>query len=194
MTAKEIIHQWNSMTDKEQYTFCQNCVRRAISHGRKIKPGYDFDDATHSTFEGVLKTLANPDKLDADSKRRKQQGKAENTLAAVVCRAANNSMERISYHAERDSRATSRTIISEEGNEIDVLDTIAAADNTEDSAIIRATLQQFVKSLDQVNQQILAGRLEGKTERELGAVVGISGAAVHKRIVKMRASLASMLK
>lgn len=193
MTAKEIINQWNGMTGEEQYTFCQNCVRRAISQGRKLKPGYDFDDATHSTFEGVLTTLAAPDKLDADSKRREQQGKAGNTLAAVVCRAANSSMGRISYHADKESKATSRTITSEDGDEIDMLDIIAAADNTEGSAIIRVTLQQFVKSLDKVNQQILAGRIEGKTERELAAVVGLSSVAVHKRIAKMQTALATML-
>lgn len=181
------------MSGEEQYSFCQNCVKRAISQGRKLRPSYDFDDATQSTYEYLMGILANPDKLEADCKRREQEGKAEVTLAAVVCRAASNTMERIRYHAAKDAKATSRTIIDEAGDEINVLDTIAAADNIEESAITKAMLQQFIKNLDETNQKILAGRIAGKTEREISETVPISNVAVHKRIRKMQTTLAAML-
>ncbi len=193
MTALEIIAQWNNMTDVEQFTFCENCVKRAIRQGRKLKAGYEFDDAVQSTIEGVLRAMANADKLEADCKRRGSQGKAPNTLAAVVCRAANNTMEYIAYHSGKDSKATSRTITSEDGDEIDVLDTIAATENTEEAAIFRATLQQFIKNLDDTNKKIIAGRIQGMSEREISEVVYLSNVAVHNRLAKMQKTLAAML-
>lgn len=193
MTAQEIINQWNSMTGEAQFKFCENCVKRAIKQGRKIKTGYEFDDAVQSTAERVLKVLKNPAKLDADTERRESQGKAGNTLEAIVCRAANNTMECIAYHSDKDGKATSRTITSEDGDEIDVLDTIAAPQNVEESAIFRATLQQFVKGLDETNQKILAGRIQGMTEREISQIVCISNVAVHNRLAKMQKALAEML-
>ena len=193
MTAQEIINQWNSMTGEAQLDFCENCVKRAIKQGRKLKAGYELDDAVQSTAERVIKVLKNPAKLDADTERRESQGKAGNTLAAVVCRAANSTMECVAYHSGKDSKATSRTITSEDGDEIDVLDTIATAEDTEACAIIRATLQQFIKSLDETNQKIIAGRIQGMTEREISEVVFISNVAVHNRLVKMQKVLAAML-
>lgn len=193
MTAQEIINQWNNMTGEAQLDFCENCVKRAIKQGRKLKAGYELDDAVQSTAERVIKVLKNPAKLDADTERRESQGKAGNTLAAVVCRAANSTMECVAYHSGKDSKATSRTITSEDGDEIDVLDTIATAEDTEACAIIRATLQQFIKSLDETNQKIIAGRIQGMTEREISEVVFISNVAVHNRLVKMQKVLAAML-
>lgn len=105
MTAQEIINQWNSMTGEAQLDFCENCVKRAIKQGRKLKAGYELDDAIQSTAERVIKVLKNPAKLDADTERRESQGKAGNTLAAVVCRAANSTMEYVAYHSGKDSKS-----------------------------------------------------------------------------------------
>ena len=193
MTAQEIINQWNSMTDEDKFIFCQNCVKWEIKMGRKLRVGIEFDDAVQGTAEGVLQVLANPTKLDADTERRESQGKAGNTLAAVVCRAAHATVERMAYHDAKDSKATNRTITSEDGDEIDVLDTTAAAEDTEASAIFRATLQQFMKGLDEINQNILTGRIQGMTEREISQIVGISNVAVHNRLAKMQKTLAAML-
>ena len=193
MNAIDIINEWNNMNDEEKFVFCQNCVKRAIKQGRKLKTGYEFDDAVQSTAEGVLKVLANPAKLDADTEQRESQGKAGNTLAAVVCRAANSALENISHHSDKDSKATSRTITSEDGDEIDILDTIAATDSTEDTAIISTTLKDFYTSLDSKNKLIFDGMVQGKTEREIAPIVGISNVAVHKRIAKIRTALASIL-
>ena len=193
MSAIEMINEWKGMEPEQQLNFCNACVCKAIKQGRMLKPGYDMGDATQETYCKVLKRLADVDKLEADCKRRESQGKAGNTLAAVVCRAANSTMECVAYHSGKDSKATSRTITSEDGDEIDVLDTIAAADNVEESAIFRATLQRFVKGLDETNQQILAGRIDGLTEREISQIVCISNVAVHNRLAKMQKALAAML-
>lgn len=193
MTAQEIINQWSAMSGEDQYKFCENCVRLAIRQGRRLKPGYEFCDAAQDTAERVLKLLANPAKLDADTERRESQGKAGNTLAAVVCRAANNSMATISYHSGKDSKATSRMIISDDGHEIDVLDTIASKASTEDAAITRIILSDFYNGLDITNQIIFDGMARGMTERKIAPAVGISYVAVHKRIAKLRTALTSII-
>ena len=193
MKAIEIINQWDSMTGEEQYTFCKNCVKRELKMGRRLKAGIEFDDAVQGTAERVLTVLASTVKLDADTVRRESQGKAANTLVAVVCRAAHATVERMAYHDAKDSVAANWTISDDEGHEIDVLDTIAATENIEDAAIFRATLQQFVKSLDEINQKILSWKINGLTERELAPIVGISHVAVHKRLAKMQKELKEMI-
>ena len=62
-------------------------------------------------------------------------------------------------------------------------------DNTEQSAIIRATLDGYRATLDDIGQQILELVAAHMTEREIAKIVGISNVAVHKRIVKMRVAL-----
>ena len=161
MNAIEMINEWKGMEPEQQLNFCNACVCKAIKQGRMLKPGYDMGDATQETYCKVLKRLADVDKLEADCKRRESQGKAGNTLAAVVCRAANSTMECVAYHSGKDSKATSRTITSEDG--------------------------------DETNQQILAGRIDGLTEREISQIVCISNVAVHNRLAKMQKALAAML-
>lgn len=193
MTAQEIISQWNRMTDEDKFSFCQNCVKREIKQSRRLRARIEFDDAVQGTAEGVLQVLANPTKLDADTARRESQGKATNTLAAVVCRAAHATVERMVYHNAKGSNADNWTINDDEGHEISILDTIAAAENTEDAAIFRATLQQFIKRLDDTNKKILDGHIQGKSEREISEVVCISNVAVHNRLVKMKKTLAEII-
>lgn len=62
-------------------------------------------------------------------------------------------------------------------------------DNTETSACIKATLQEFIQSRDEKDQTILEAIKDGYTEREIAKMVGISNVAVHKRIAKMRDAL-----
>lgn len=190
--ALEIINQWNDMTPEQQIKFCQVCVSKAIRRGRTLKPLYDLEDATQEACCKVLQRLQDADKLARNIERPVNKGYGD-SLPAIVTRAANAAMEGIAYHGSKDSKATSRTITSEDGGEIDVLDTIAAPQNVEESAIFRATLQQFVKGLDKTNQKIFTGRIKGLTEREIAPSVGISNIAIHNRMVKIRAELAALL-
>lgn len=192
MNAIEIITAWNALTPEQQINFCKACVCKAIKSGRTLKAGYDMQDATQETYCKVLKRLANVDKLEADCKRRADNGKP-NTLAAVVCRAANATMENIAYHHRKDSKTTSTEITTADDETLDLLDTVAATDDTEQTAIIRAELKRFVSGLGDTNKIIFAGMVDGLTERELAPTVGISNVAVHNRIVKLRAALAALL-
>lgn len=192
MKSIEIINEWNALTPEQQINFCKACVCKAIKTGRTLKPGYDVEDATQETFCKVLTQLANVDRLEADCKRREAQGKPD-TLAALICRAANATMEGIAYRHRKDSKSTSQTITTADGETLDLLDSILATNDTEQAAIIRAELKRFVDSLDDTNKTIFVGMVDGLTERELAPTVGISNVAVHNRIVKLRAALAALL-
>ena len=80
-----------------------------------------------------------------------------------------------------------------DGETLDILDTVAATNDTEKAAIIRAMLTDFYNSLDSKDKVIFGGMMEGKTEREIAPTVEISNIAVHNRMVKIRAQLAEMV-
>ncbi len=190
--AQEIINEWNDMTPEQQLKFCQVCVCKAIKRGRTLKPGWDLEDATQETYCKMLQRLADVGTLAKNIERRANKG-FEDSLAAIVTRAANATMEGIAYRHRKDSKTTSQTTTTADGETLDILDTIAATDDTEKVATIRATLTDFYNSLDSKNKIIFDGMMEGKTEREIAPTVEISNIAVHNRMAKIRAALAEML-
>ena len=189
--AQEIINEWNDMTPEQQLKFCQVCVCKAIKRGRTLKPGWDLEDATQETYCKMLQRLADVGTLAKNIERRANKG-FEDSLAAIVTRAANATMEGIAYRHRKDSKTTSQTTTAD-GETLDILDTVAATNDTEKAAIIRAMLTDFYNSLDSKNKIIFGGMMDGKTEREIAPTVEISNIAVHNRMVKIRAQLAEML-
>ena len=190
--AEKIITEWNDMTPEQQLKFCQVCVCKAIKRGRTLKPLYDLEDTTQEVFCKVLKRLADADKLARNIKRQAIKGFSD-SLPAIVTRAANATMECIAYRHRKDSKATSQTTTADEET-LNILDTVAAKDSTETSAIIRAELKRFIDSQDSTNRKILAGRIDGLTEREMIPLVGISNVAIHNRLMKMKKALAEILR
>lgn len=189
--AMEIISEWNAMTPEQQLNFCKACVCKAIKRGRTLKPGWDLEDATQETYCKMLQRLSDVGKLARNIKRRANQGFVD-SLPAIVTRAANTTMEGIAYRHRKDSKATSQTTTAD-GETLDLLDTIAATDDTEKAAIIRATLKDFYNGLDAKNKIIFGGMVQRLTEREIAPSVGITNTAVHSRMVKIRAELAALL-
>ena len=190
--AEKIITEWNAKSGAEKYAFCKNCVLRSIKNGRKLMPGDEIADAVQDTFVKVEERLADVDKLAANIKRRASKGMTD-SLAALICRAANSTMQRNIVQAKRDSVIVDNMTTTADGKEIDLLDTVAAKDSTEDSAIFRATLKDFYNGLDAKNKIIFGGMVQRLTEREIAPSVGISSVATHNRMVKIRAQLATML-
>lgn len=189
--AQEIINQWNDMTPEQQIKFCQICVCKAIKRGRTLKPLYDMEDAIQETYLKMLQRLQDVDKLARNIERRANQGFGD-SLPAIVTRAANTTMEGIAHRHAKDSMATSRTT-TVDGEALDLLDTVAATDDTEKAATIRAILTDFYNGLDSKDKIVFGGMIQGKTEREIAPAVEISNIAVHKRMVKIRAELAALL-
>ncbi len=189
--AQEIINEWNDMTPEQQLNFCKACVYKAIKRGRTLKPGYDMEDSVQETYCKMLQQLPDVGMLAKNIERRANKGFTD-SLPAIVTRAANATMEGIAYRHRKDSKTTSQTTTAD-GETLDILDTVAATNDTEKAAIIRAMLTDFYNSLDSKNKIIFGGMMDGKTEREIAPTVEISNIAVHNRMVKIRAQLAEML-
>ena len=196
MRAIDIISEWKDMTTEEQLNYCKACVCAALkdSRGRYyLAPGYEFDDAAQSTYLRAMEAMLDPEAMDADNDRRTAEGKAENTLGSIISRVARAGLSQMDRTSRKHGKATNQTVTDSEGNEIDLLNLLPADNNTERTAINRAAIKDFFAGLDTINQTIIKGKADGLTERELAAIVGISGPAVHKRIVKMRADLIKMI-
>jgi len=193
MKAIDIINQWNAMTPEQQENYCKACVCAALNDRYHLSTGYTFEDAVQDTYLRVLEAMQDAEALDADSDKRTAAGKAENTLGAIINRAARAGLERMAYQSRKHGKATSQQITTKDGDVIDTLYLLAATNNTERAAIIRVALQDFTESLDDTNREIIAGKIGGMTERALAPIVGISSTAVHNRIAKMQKALTEML-
>jgi RNA polymerase sigma factor (sigma-70 family) len=190
MNAMEIINEWNSLAPEKQINFCMACVRRVINDGFRLMPGYDLEDAVHSTYIATVEKLQNPDALDADSDRRIAAGKAPNTLAAVICRAAKASIQ--SQHRQYSKHAVAGET-DEDGKEVDRLATIPAPENTEATAVLRIDFRQFISDRDEIDQKIIAWRMHGLTSRQIAVIVGVSPQAISKRLLKIKTALREIL-
>lgn len=194
MKAIEIINEWNSKTPEQQENYCKAAVATALNDRYYyLSTGYTFEDATQDTYLRVLEAMQDPEALDADSEKRTAEGKASNTLSMVINRAARAGLSRMAYQSRKHGKATSHQITSEDGDVTDTLYLLAATDDTERAAIIRVAIQDLTASLDDTNKKIIAGRIQGMTERELAPIAGISNVAVHNRLVKMEKKLREMI-
>lgn len=190
--ALEIAAEWNAKSGEERLNFCRNCVLKGIREGRRLAHGDELDDAVNSTYELVAGKLLDIDKLAKNIERRASQGFTD-SLAAIISRAAKATLQRELDREKRGSVVISDTTTNGSGEEYSLFDTIAGAADTERAATIRATLKEFFAGLDSKNKIIFGGMVQGKTEREIAPAVEISNIAVHKRMVKIRAELASLL-
>lgn len=132
-----------------------------------------------------------PEYLDGLNSKRTHDGKEEITLVSLVYRCAKDAIRCIYEQDIKHGRAQAYTIVDKHGDEYDYIDIMAvsARDNTETSAIIRAAFHSILNGMDNTDRIIIECKCEGMSEREIGAITGISCVAVHKRIVKIRAAL-----
>lgn len=190
--ALEIITEWNAKDGTERINFCRNCVFKGIKKGRKLKAGNEIGDATNDTYIKVAAQLLDADKLAKNIERRASQGFTE-SLASIITRAANATLQREIDQEKRDSVVISETTTNGSGENYSLFDTVAGTADTEKAAITQATLKDFYNGLDSKNKTIFGGMMQGKTEREIAPTVGISHVATHNRMTKIRAQLAALL-
>ena len=135
--------------------------------------------------------LSAPGYLGKLNAKRAQAGKDNISLAALAYRAAKSAIQQTLRDDVKHGRASVRTVTDAAGQEHDYIDTIASSRTTatEIAAITSVMLEKFVASRDDIDRMIIEGIRDGYTEREIGQTIGISGVAVHKRIVKIREGL-----
>ena len=189
-----IISEWNKMSAEAQVNLITACIRKAASKEHRgqmlLLHGHEINEFVNETWERITNNLQ-ADKLTATNERRAAQGKRPLKLVSVVYNAARASIAAIYYADTKHGAAYDWEISDGEGNTASFLETCCgdAVENTETAAIIRADMERFKDGLDNIGRTILEMIMDGMTEREIGKAVGISGVAVHKRIVKMRSVL-----
>lgn len=103
------------------------------------------------------------------------------------------------WRQDRRNAAPDRTRRDDDGKEARTVECFIGTDGkpaagvprriTETAAITRAAIAAALDGIDAIDQIIVSGLMDGRTERKIADVAGISGPAVHKRIVKLRARL-----
>lgn len=209
--AQTVINEWQELGDAGQMKIMQACVRKAAKNeiGYSVEDkylqfnevpawglwGHGFDEYVNETWLRVDGNL-DIDKLTAKNEKRATQAKKPITLVNIVYNAAKAAIQAIYYSDVKHGKASIRTTIGKDGEEYSYIETMAESrrDNTETSACIKATLQQFIQGRDEKDQTILEAVKDGYTEREISKFVGMSNVAVHKRIAKMREALRGSMK
>ena len=211
VNAQAVINEWQELGEAGQVKIMQACVRKAAKNeiGYSIEDkylqfnevpawglwGHGFDEYVNETWLRVAGNLG-IDKLTAKNEKRATQAKKPITLVNIVYNAAKAAIQAIYYSDVKHGKASIRTTIGKDGEEYSYIETMAESrrDNTETSACIKATLQQFIQGRDEKDQTILEAVKDGYTEREIAKFVGMSNVAVHKRIAKMREALRGSMK
>lgn len=188
-----IIDEWNALDEHVQVDIIARCISKAAAQ-RKAH-GVDAAEYIGGTWERIAAKLT-PEALEEENARRAAEGKQQITLVSVVYHAAVACIEAEEYHERKHSVADDVQIRSENSESRSYLDTVIASgrDSTETQAIIRADLERFTAGRDEIDRRILELAAEGFTEREIAAAIGtISNVAVHKRLVRMRATLKEVI-
>ncbi len=203
INAAAVIGEWGALGETGQMKMMTACIRKAAKNeiGYSAEDhylqfsevpawfmhGHDFDEFISETWLRVSPAL-DVDKLTAKNEKRAGRCKRPITLVSIVYNAARASIASVYYQDIKHERARCVTVIDEDGEEYSYFDTIEASapDNTERSALLQVTMEKFTASRDEIDRKIMERLSQGYTERQIGKVVGMSGPAVHKRIVKMR--------
>lgn len=201
-----IIQQWFNMSEETQIRMITANVRKAAKNEIVYSIGGQYNQYNEAVawfmdYHG-LECLVNetwlklaerltPEYLDGLNIKRTHDGKEEISLVSLVYRCAKDAIRSIYEQDIKHGRAQAYTIVDNHGDEYDYIDIMAVStrDNTETSAIIRAAFHSILNGMDDIDRIIIECKRDEMTEREIGAITGISCVAVHKRIVKIRAAL-----
>lgn len=205
-----IMQQWFNMGEDAQIRMITANVRKAAKNEIAYSIGGKYNQYNEAVawFMGYhgLDCLVNetwlklaerltPEYLDGLNSKRTHDGKEEITLISLVYRCAKDAIRSIYEQDIKHGRTRVHTIVDKDSDEHDYIDIMAvsARDNTEASTIIRAAFRSILNGADKIDRVIIDCKCAGMSEREIGIVTGISGVAVHKRIVKIRAALTTAL-
>ena len=213
INACEIVREWGDMGEAGQVKMMSACIRKAAKNEIRYSTedhylqfsevpafscfrAHDFDEFISETCIRVLDKLADVDKLAATNEKRAAQGKRPIRLVSVVYNAARASIAAVYYADSKHGAAYDFDVVNDNGEAESYVETRCgdSSVNTETSAILRAALDDFTASRDEIDRKIIELVAEQYTEREIAEALEkagrkISNVAVHKRIAKIREAL-----
>lgn len=203
---ENIMANWVGMSPADQIKMMTACVKLAAKNEIRYSTedhyseynetvawflrDHGIDGLVNETYCKLIPRL-DADYLGKLNERRASKGLVNITLVALVYRSAKDAIRAVYRDDIKHARASVRTIKDKDGTEYSYIDTMASnrKDNTETAAVIRSSLAAFINGRDEIDRLIIEGKRDGYTEREIAAMVGISGPAIHKRVDKIRDAL-----
>lgn len=211
--AVAVVDEWAVMGEAGQVKMMSACIRKAAKNEIRYSTedhylqfsevpafscfrAHDFDEFLSETVIRVLDKLADVDGLTAKNEKRATQGKRPIRLVSIVYNAARASIAAVYYADSKHGAAYDFDVVNDNGEAESYVETRYgdSSVNTETSAILRAALDDFTASRDEIDRKIIEMVAEQYTEREIAEALEkagrkISNVAVHKRIAKMREAL-----
>lgn len=168
---------WQGMGGEAQAELANRAARRAARIARSYGVEIAADELWGETWVGIVKRL-DSDYLDRHNSKREQPL----TLWQIAYRAAHTAAEVWRYDRNKHGSMAP-------------LEAWTAIDDGDIEARIidRLTVENFMASRDSRDQAIAWLTVAGHTERQTGQAVGMSGVAVHKRIMRLREGLAEAI-
>lgn len=211
--AVAVVDEWAAMGEAGQVKMMSACIRKAAKNEIRYSTedhylqfsevpafscfrAHDFDEFLSETVIRVLDKLGDVDGLTAKNEKRAAQGKRPIRLVSIVYNAARASIAAVYYADSKHCAAYDFDVVNDNGEAESYVETRCgdSSVNTETSAILRAALDDFTASRDEIDRKIIEMVAEQYTEREIAEALEkagrkISNVAVHKRIAKMREGL-----
>ena len=211
--AVAVVDEWAAMGEAGQVKMMSACIRKAAKNEIRYSTedhylqfsevpafscfrAHDFDEFLSETVIRVLDKLADVDGLTAKNEKRATQGKRPIRLVSIVYNAARASIAAVYYADSKHGAAYDFDVVNDNGEAESYVETRCgdSSVNTETSAILRAALDDFTASRDEIDRKIIEMVAEQYTEREIAEALEkagrkISNVAVHKRIAKIREAL-----
>ena len=181
-----IIEQWEIKTPQAQLDYIKACIIKdaplEVERGTVawFMDYHGLDDLAAEAWLHIAEVT--PEALD----RLNSKKATPITLASVVWRAARHAI-RTADGSDRKHKHESLDWLDDDGGEHSR--PIAGGYTAEEEALYRGWLNDFMRGLDETDKQIIKGKLNGKQQNEIAQIVGISPAAICKRLKKLRAAV-----
>lgn len=203
---ENVLEQWNSMEPKAQLSLLTACVKKsakdeiARSTGDHYMPFYEtvawflnfhgLDALVNEAWVNMAEKMS-AEYLDKLNAKRAKNGKVNISLVALAYRSASQAIKAVYRDDLKHGRARVYDFTDKDGTRRDYLEAMASTgrDETQHDAVLKLALDEFLNGRDETDRMIVECRRDGYTEREIAAVVGMTCAAVHFRIDKLRAGL-----
>lgn len=167
---------WEATPATEQVEIVTKAAKRAAYQASVYGVRLTCDELIGATWLGTVDRL-DADRLNKANEKQATEGKQPLTIMQVAHRAAHAAakLDRYDYNKHRAEPLEDWTDTGDSG--------------IEDGVITRLAIGDCIAQQDDRGKAIAELTIQGFTERQTGQAVGISGAAVHKRLVRMRKEL-----
>lgn len=192
---KNIIEQWQEMTETEQINMLTACTKKALQIEipaatlARFTREHELDELVSAAWLKLYDRLQ-PSYLDALNTSRAEDGKEPISLKSIVYRAARDAV-RNAYADDHkhDHKALETEDEDENGNYHGNTWLTDKRRTTEINALDRISYEDFTASRDHIDRIIIEGLRDGYTQRECAEASKVSAAAVNKRIKRMQTAL-----